>query len=120
LRDETGRDEVYVRPFPGAGGHIRVSINFGVEPVWSSDSRELFYRSATHVMAAQVSGNPQLDIVKRDTLFADVYRTSAPQQGRQNYEVFPNGREFVFVQASRTGERQLIGIARWTEQLLRR
>jgi serine/threonine-protein kinase len=41
---ETGRLEVYVRPFPDVeGGKVRVSTEGGSEPRWSQDGRELFY-----------------------------------------------------------------------------
>jgi serine/threonine-protein kinase len=42
--NETGRLEVYVRPFPDVeGGKVRVSTDGGSEPRWSHDGRELFY-----------------------------------------------------------------------------
>jgi serine/threonine-protein kinase len=42
--NETGRAEVYVRPFPDVeGGRVRVSTDGGTEPRWSQDGRELFY-----------------------------------------------------------------------------
>jgi eukaryotic-like serine/threonine-protein kinase len=48
--NESGRTEVYVRPFAGepAGlsGKLQVSHNGGVYPVWGSGGREIFYLSA--------------------------------------------------------------------------
>jgi serine/threonine-protein kinase len=42
--NETGRLEVYVRPFPDIdGGKVQVSADGGNEPRWSQDGRELFY-----------------------------------------------------------------------------
>jgi len=41
--DESGRAEVYVRPFPGPGGKWQVSTAGGVWPTWSRSRRELFY-----------------------------------------------------------------------------
>ena len=42
--DETGRPEVYVRPFPDVDrGRWPVSNSGGIEPRWSRDSKELFY-----------------------------------------------------------------------------
>ena len=62
---------MYVRPYPDLGGRIQVSPGPGSEdPVWSRDSRELVYRSPTHLIAAAVRGGV---VTKRDTLFADVY-----------------------------------------------
>jgi len=43
--DESGRIEVYVRPFPGPGGKRQVSNGGGQTPTWSRNRKELFYRS---------------------------------------------------------------------------
>jgi serine/threonine-protein kinase len=43
--DESGQYEIYVRPFPGPGGRWQVSNGGGMEPHWSTDGRELFYRN---------------------------------------------------------------------------
>ena len=41
--DETGQPEIYVRPFSGNGGQVKVSSDGGLLPVWSPDGTELFY-----------------------------------------------------------------------------
>ncbi len=41
--DESGQTEVYVRPFPGPGGRMPVSVGGGSRPVWAHDGREIFY-----------------------------------------------------------------------------
>ncbi len=43
---ESGRREVYVRPFPGAGARQRVSREGGRDPVWGRDGQSLYYRDA--------------------------------------------------------------------------
>jgi serine/threonine-protein kinase len=43
--NESGRDEVYVRPFPGPGGLWQVSGSGGVYPAWSPTKPELLYAS---------------------------------------------------------------------------
>ena len=45
--DESGRPEVYVRPFPGSGQRVQISTGGGYQAVWSGDSRHLFYRSGS-------------------------------------------------------------------------
>ncbi len=54
---ESGRDEVYVQPFPEAKGRWQVSRTGGRAPAWRTDGKELFYVSLTHdqVMAVDVS-----------------------------------------------------------------
>ena len=45
--DESGRNEIYVQPFPGPGSKLLVSTDGGTEQVWSGDGRELFIETAT-------------------------------------------------------------------------
>jgi serine/threonine-protein kinase len=45
--DESGRFEVYVRPFPGPGGKCQISANGGLWPMWSPKGRELFYEEVS-------------------------------------------------------------------------
>ena len=51
--DETGRREVYVRPFPKEG-KFQVSRNGGRSPMWSADGKEIFYFSGNKLMTAAV------------------------------------------------------------------
>ena len=47
VSDESGRDEVYVRPFPEVDkGKWQVSTSGGVYPLWSPDGRELAHDRA--------------------------------------------------------------------------
>jgi hypothetical protein len=43
--DESGRFEVFVRPFPAASGLMQISIAGGTQPEWRRDGKELFYIS---------------------------------------------------------------------------
>ncbi len=50
--DESGRFEVYVRPFPAASGLTQISIAGGMQPEWRRDGKELFYISADGKLTA--------------------------------------------------------------------
>jgi Tol biopolymer transport system component len=50
--DESGRFEVYVRPFPAASGQTQISIAGGTQPEWRRDGKELFYISADGKLTA--------------------------------------------------------------------
>ena len=106
VSDESGRPEVYVRPFPGPGGKVVVSQNGGTEPIWSRDGRELFYRGpvngAPQLMSAQVEAAPAFRIVARMPLFEDAdYETATPHP---NYDVMPDGKSFIMVRLGRAAE----------------
>jgi Tol biopolymer transport system component len=57
---ETGRPELYVQPFPGTTGRIRVSMDGGGYPTWRSDGRELIYNdikgNAVRVAVSEAGG----------------------------------------------------------------
>jgi hypothetical protein len=57
VSNETGEDEIWVRPFPDVdAGSRRVSQGgTAVEPVWSNSGGELFFRTADGVMALEVT-----------------------------------------------------------------
>ncbi|MEO8227718.1 MAG: protein kinase [Gemmatimonadota bacterium] len=61
--DETGRTEVFVRPFPNTdAGKRQVSSGGGVAPLWSRDGSELFFLSrANDMMAARMTASQTID-----------------------------------------------------------
>ncbi|MBI2833800.1 MAG: serine/threonine-protein kinase, partial [Acidobacteria bacterium] len=52
VSNESGRLEVYVRPFPGPGTKWQISPNGGSQPQWRRDGKELFYIAADHRLMA--------------------------------------------------------------------
>ena len=54
MSDESGAFEVYVRPYPGPGGKWQISADGGLEPRWSHDGRELFFRNDRQILAARI------------------------------------------------------------------
>ncbi len=94
VSNETGRDEIYVRPFPGAGGRWLVSAAGGTEPRWRRDGLELFYRNADTLFAVQVRAQPEFVVGQRAALFTGDYLTN-PRHA--TYDVHPNGNQFVFI-----------------------
>ena len=106
--DESGRLEVYLRAWPGLGGKLQVSQQGGGEPVWSRDSRELFYRSSTagepRLMAAVVEVAGGLPRVRSRTELFDVANIEFATP-HANYDVYPDGRSFLMVRQGRPGQR---------------
>ena len=80
---ESGRSEIVVVPFPNAGdAKWPVSIDGGVEPWWSRDGREIFYRNAKQeLVSARVETEGTFSIGTTTALFPDqrlpAHRSSA-------------------------------------------
>jgi dipeptidyl aminopeptidase/acylaminoacyl peptidase len=102
VTDQSGVAEVYVRPMDGEGELMQVSRGGGGEPLWSRDGHELFYRGEVDnqpmLIAASVRTAPSFSVVDRRSLFpvADMV-TATPHR---NYDVTPDGRNFIMVQRS--------------------
>ena len=92
---ETGRLEVYVRPFPGAGGRVRVSTSGGQHPMWSRKRSDLFYRSSAEsaIMVApyQVEGDT-FHVDKPNRWSATAIETRGPFR---NFDIHPDGDRFA-------------------------
>ena len=71
VSDESGRAEVYVRPFPDLDTRkIQVSLDGGAAPRWNPDGEELFYLSAAgDMMAARMATTPTLNVTGVTRLF---------------------------------------------------
>ncbi|MEP6707320.1 MAG: protein kinase [Pyrinomonadaceae bacterium] len=55
--DESGRNEIYVAPFPSPVGKRQISTAGGSAPKWRGDGKEIFYRAAENkLMAVEVNG----------------------------------------------------------------
>jgi dipeptidyl aminopeptidase/acylaminoacyl peptidase len=95
--NETGRDEVYIAPYPGPGGRIAVSTDGGRAPRWSANGRELFYRNGRQMMAARIDSGPTLRIAAPRLLFEGDYIQENIVQGAQNYDVSADGQRFLMI-----------------------
>jgi serine/threonine-protein kinase len=91
--DESGREEVYVVPFPGAGGRLPISTNGGREPLWARDGRELYYREGDRIMAVAVTSDATFSARKPAFLFE-----AKPVPGEEKtYDVTSDG-EFLMIE----------------------
>ena len=73
VSDESGRNEIYVHPFPTSGGHVRVTVDGGSDPRWTRDSRSIVYRNAERFEKATFELSANRSVARRDSLFSDVY-----------------------------------------------
>ena len=70
--DESGRNEVYVRPFPGPGGKWQISSGGGNLPIWSSTARQLFYQTLdAYIMVADYTVEGDSFIAEKPRLWSD-------------------------------------------------
>ena len=94
--NESGRFEVYVRPFPNVNaGRWQVSGAGGNEPRWSHTGRELFYRRADgELMSVTVAPGGTFDPGTQRALFPAAGYIENPSYS--NYDVSPDDQRFIF------------------------
>jgi serine/threonine-protein kinase len=119
--DETGKFEVYVRPFPNVNsGKRQVSNGGGIRPVWSHDKRHLFY-STHYVLPATMNvverKGDGLDFGPPEVVFDLAPFTSTSLNGR-TYDVGADGR-FLMPKSVSDGATQpgLIFVLNWAQHL---
>jgi hypothetical protein len=120
--DVSGRDEVYLRPYPGPGAQIPASTNGGVEPVWSRDGGELFYRSGDRMMSVSVKMSPGISLGEARVLFAGTFASDVSTTAAvPNYDVGPDGRFLMIAsQAPSETTTALSVVLNWFEELQQR
>jgi len=102
VSDESGRDEVYIQRYPGPGGLERVSTDGGTEPAWAPRGSELYYRNGRQLLAVTVDRERGRVLGLPRLVLEGAFELAPSDVGRANYDVFPDGRSFVFVESERT------------------
>jgi serine/threonine-protein kinase len=104
--NETGTAQVFVRPFPDVQqGKWQISTDGGVDPVWSGDGRELFFRSSSGavILSADMARGPAVAV--RRVVSRAPAGTQFEVNGRDRmFEVSADGRRFL-VDATMGGDR---------------
>jgi serine/threonine-protein kinase len=123
---ESGEFEVYVRPFPEVDkGKWQISTGGGRDPIWSHDSRELFYRNGNSVIAVDVQTEPTFNAGKPALLFQGAYFSGIANKGHI-WDLSPDGKRFLMMKESEaatstsSGPQKINIVLNWLEELKQR
>jgi serine/threonine-protein kinase len=118
VSNESGDNEVYVRPFSGSRKKTRISSDGGQELAWAPDGRELFYRNGDRMMAVDIVTQPTLRPGKPRLLFERAFAKGGPWR---DYDVSLDGRRFLMLKPTREDVplTQLNVVLNWQEELQR-
>jgi Tol biopolymer transport system component len=95
MSDETGRDEIYVRPFPAGGRKWPISSNGGRQVRWRRDGRELFYTRDGELFGVPVQTGPDFRLGAPSHLFSNP--AFHEPYADAHYDVAPDGERFLVV-----------------------
>jgi len=118
--NDSGRNQVFVRPFPNVeDGHWTISTNGGTRPVWARSGKELFYLDGTNALTAvSVHINPIFSVGTPTRLFEGRYY--ANEDGR-TFDVSPDGEQFLMIKAIATEQAStlpgMVVVLNWGEDL---
>jgi serine/threonine-protein kinase len=115
--DESGQDEVYVRPFPGPGPQTVVSRGGGISPIWAATGDQIFFASGTDFVVATVRTTPSFAVESR-AVFAS---TDGFYLARtiQRYDVSRDGEHILAIRDLSDAPSRQIVVQNFFEELAR-
>jgi eukaryotic-like serine/threonine-protein kinase len=119
VSNESRQPEVYVRPFPAVdSARWTISVNGGMEPLWSRSGRELFFRTPRNeLMAVQVAPGATFQTGTPEMLFS-----TSPFSGDEYhrlYDISVDDRRFLMVRGSNKNVQALGVVINWGGELER-
>jgi Tol biopolymer transport system component len=121
--DESGRSEVFIRPFPNTeGGKWQVSVNGGQSPLWAHSGRELFFVDGERrmvVTSVAVGASP--DLGDRRILFPigrDLYIGNP--EFYTPFDISPDDQRFIMMRIrtpAASGQTTFVLVENWFEEL---
>jgi Tol biopolymer transport system component len=117
---ESGRQEIYVTPFPAGGARWQVSSDGGTQPRWSADGRAVYFVSGDGELTAvpvETVGD-RIQLKEARSLFpANFY--IGPRTGLVGYAVRPDGKGFLANSAGDVGAPRVALVQNWDANLPR-
>jgi Tol biopolymer transport system component len=98
---ETGRAEVYVRPFAANGSPVQMSVEGGDSPEWNPDGKELFYVAPDNrlmtvpIRAANGRMDPEAPVPLFHLPVSQSHAASLDVAPDRVYAVAPGGKRFL-------------------------
>jgi len=124
VSDESGREEVYVVPFPNTdAGRWQISSAGGREPLWNPNGRELFYSDTevggTRISIIDFSAGPGAVTQKDLIVLKEDVGGFETNRFERLFEVTPDGQRFLMSRAQGQGDLtvDLILVRNWFDEL---
>lgn len=111
--DESGEFQVYVRPMTEGGARQQISVDGGIQPVWSRDGRRLFYRKEEELVTATLATGAELSVISRATVFRGEFPGTT---GHANYDISPDGSQVLLLKPV-ADSAQTIVVLNWGAEL---
>jgi serine/threonine-protein kinase len=117
ISNESGQNEVYLRPFPGPERRWPISTQGGTQAIWNPNGKEIFYRNGDKMMVVEISTTPDVALSPPRLLFEQRYAFGAGIT-IANYDVSRDGQRFVMVKDESSAGRLHV-VLNWFSHLTR-
>ncbi|HTI63839.1 MAG TPA: protein kinase [Gemmatimonadaceae bacterium] len=113
---EPGDPQIFVRSFPDVQSRYQISTRRAMAPVWSPDSKTLYYIAADSevrdLVAAKLRPSPDFNVLSRATVYHGAVDMSP---STSSYDVSPDGAHLLVVQ--RAGTERIVIVHNWAAEL---
>jgi serine/threonine protein kinase len=117
VSNDTGRDEIFIQPYPTTGVKWQISDGGGTEPMWAPNGKELYYRQGNKMMAVKLEFGSSLKWERARMLFEGNF---ASHVNYSRYHIHPKGDRFLMVRQGETAVvREIHVVFNWFEELKR-
>ncbi len=122
--DESGRSEIYVRPYPDVnGGKWQVSPGGGQAPVWNPRGGEIFFRIGRELRRVPVETASGFTAGASELLFEGAYKRGPIDE--QDYDIAPDGQRFLMIKdtaadGAGAARSEVVLVQNWVEELKER
>jgi serine/threonine-protein kinase len=112
--NESSGSEIHVRPYPDVNRErFQASADGGTSPLWSIDSRAIFYRKGVSVFRVNVTTSPAFKAGAPQELFQ-----IAPEQNTMNYDLAPDGKRFAIIKPNEAaGAAEYRVVLNWVDEM---
>jgi len=115
--NQSGQDQIYVKPYVGERGILQISTDGGSEPMWGRNGRQLFYRNGDKMMVTSIQIAPTFKAETPRLLFEGRFLPGY-NDFASNYDVTEDNEKFVMVTSSETSA-PINVVLNWFEELKR-
>ncbi len=112
--NESGKNQIYVVPYPGPGGKTQVSTDGGAVPHWNKNRHELFYRNGSKFMVVPVEMTPTFHAGLPKLLFEGNYSNA--------YDLSADGKRILLTRAvaAEAQPNEIRVVLNWFEEIRQR
>jgi Tol biopolymer transport system component len=119
VSNESGRYEVYVRPYPEGHGRWLVSVGGGTEPLWSPSGHALFYRNSDEMMEVSVRTEPTFSVEPPTVVFTKAFKAGI--YSTLSYDITADCQRFLMIERNlEMIPNELNVVLGWGEELRRK